>query len=169
MNRKIARNDVVWNKFAYLCNVVSRHFNTFCRFGKIVFFPTSFYSNRNDDSGPYVAIVSICIKVQNMKLSESFLQTPLAELSVKDFVSLMSEYKRGGEATSEKLFDEDAWISGYKSLAKYLHCSVPTVCRLVKSGKIDPAIRKIGATYWFDKKIIRDLMKVWWLGNSFLA
>ena len=87
-----------------------------------------------------------------MKLSESFLQTPLAELSVKDFVSLMSEYKRGGEATSEKLFDEDAWVSGYKSLAKYLHCSVPTVCRLVKSGKIDPAIRKIGATYWFDKK-----------------
>jgi len=43
-----------------------------------------------------------------MKLSESFLQTPLAELSVKDFVSLMSEYKREGEATSEKLFDEDA-------------------------------------------------------------
>ena len=95
-----------------------------------------------------------------MKLSESFLKTSLAELSVKDFVSLMSEYKAESEAATEKLFDDDAWISGYKSLAKYLHCSVPTVCRLVKSGKIDPAIRKIGATYWFDKKMIRDLMKV---------
>ncbi|MGP1437269.1 MAG: DUF3853 family protein [Phocaeicola sp.] len=95
-----------------------------------------------------------------MKLSESFLKTPLAELSVKDFVSLMSEYKAESETVSDKLFDDDAWISGYKSLAKYLHCSVPTVCRLVKSGKINPAIRKIGATYWFDKNIIRDLMKV---------
>lgn len=95
-----------------------------------------------------------------MKLSESFLKTPLAELSVKDFVSLMSEYKVESETASEKLFDDDAWISGYKSLAKYLHCSVPTVCRLVKSGKIDPAIRKIGATYWFDKTIIQNLMKV---------
>ena len=95
-----------------------------------------------------------------MKLSESFLQTPLSELSVKDIVSLMSEYKAESETSSEQLFDEDAWISGYKSLAKYLHCSVPTVCRLVKSGKIDPAIRKIGATYWFDKNMIRDLMKV---------
>ena len=95
-----------------------------------------------------------------MKLSESFLQTPLSELSVKDFVSLMSEYKAESETSSEQLFDEDAWISGYKSLAKYLHCSVPTACRLVKSGKIDPAIRKIGATYWFDKNMIRDLMKV---------
>ncbi len=95
-----------------------------------------------------------------MKLSESFLKTPLAELSVKDFVSLMSEYKSESEVTSKKLFDEDVWISGYKSLAMYLHCSVPTVCRLVKSGKINPAIRKIGATYWFDKNMIRDLMKV---------
>lgn len=95
-----------------------------------------------------------------MKLSESLLQTPLAELSVKDFVSLMSECKGESETTSEKLFDEDAWISGYKSLAKYLHCSVPTMCRLVKSGKFDPAIRKIGATYWFDKNMIRNLMKI---------
>lgn len=94
-----------------------------------------------------------------MKLSESFLKTPLAELSVKDFVSLMSECKAESE-TADKLFDDDAWISGYKSLAKYLHCSVPTVCRLVKSGKINPAIRKIGATYWFDKNMIRNLMKI---------
>ena len=46
------------------------------------------------------------------------------------------------------------------STAKYLHCSVPTVCRLVKTGKINPAIKKIGATYWFNKNMIRDLMKV---------
>ncbi|MDU2330222.1 MAG: DUF3853 family protein [Prevotella bivia] len=62
--------------------------------------------------------------------------------------------------SSEQLFDEDVWVSGYKNLAKYLHCSVPTVCRLVKTGKINPAIKKIGATYWFNKNMIRDLMKV---------
>ena len=95
-----------------------------------------------------------------MKLSESFLQTPLAELSVKDFVNLLNEYRNGEASVPEQLFDEDVWLAGYKNLAKYLHCSVPTVCRLVKSGKIDPAIRKIGATYWFDKNMIRDLMKV---------
>ena len=95
-----------------------------------------------------------------MKLSETLLQTPLAELSVKDFVALMDTYKNGGNATSEHLFNEETWLSGYKALAKYLNCSVPTVCRLVKSGKIDPAIRKVGATYWFDKSMICNLMKV---------
>lgn len=95
-----------------------------------------------------------------MKLSETLLQTPLAELSVKDFVALMDTYKNGGNATSEHLFNEDTWLSGYKALAKYLNCSVPTVCRLVKSGKLDPAIRKVGATYWFDKSMICNLMKV---------
>lgn len=96
-----------------------------------------------------------------MELSESFLQTPLAQLSVKDFVSLLKEYQGSYKTSSEQLFDEESWVSGYKNLAKYLHCSVPTVCRLVKSGKIDPAIRRIGATCWFDKNKIRDLMKVW--------
>ena len=95
-----------------------------------------------------------------MELSETLLQTPLAELSVKDFVALMDSYKNGGNATSEHLFNEETWLSGYKALAKYLNCSVPTVCRLVKSGKIDPAIRKVGATYWFDKSMICNLMKV---------
>lgn len=95
-----------------------------------------------------------------MELSESLLKTPLAELSVKDFVSLLKEYQGSYETSSEQLFDEDVWVSGYKNLAKYLHCSVPTVCRLVKTGKINPAIRKIGATYWFNKNMIRDLMKV---------
>ena len=84
----------------------------------------------------------------------------MAELSVKDFVSLLKEYQGSYETSSEQLFDEDVWVSGYKNLAKYLYCSVPTVCRLVKTGKIDPAIRKIGATFWFNKKMIRDLMKV---------
>ncbi len=95
-----------------------------------------------------------------MELSESLLKTPLAELSVKDFVSLLKEYQGSYETSSEQLFDEDVWVSGYKNLAKYLHCSVPTVCRLVKTGKINPAIKKIGATYWFNKNMIRDLMKV---------
>lgn len=95
-----------------------------------------------------------------MELSESFLQTPLAELSVKDFVNLLKEYRSIEDTTSEQLFNEESWVSGYKNLAKYLHCSVPTVCRLVKSGKIDPAIRKIGATCWFDKNMIRNLMKI---------
>ena len=44
--------------------------------------------------------------------------------------------------------------------AKYLHYSVPTVCRLVKSGKIEAATRRIGATYWFDKRTIKQLMRI---------
>ena len=46
-----------------------------------------------------------------MELSETLLQTPLAELSVKDFVALMDSYKNGDNATSEHLFDEETWLS----------------------------------------------------------
>ena len=60
-----------------------------------------------------------------MELSESFLQTPLAQLSVKDFVNLMNEYRSSDDTTaSEYLFDEDIWLTGYKNLAKYLHLSL---------------------------------------------
>ena len=91
-----------------------------------------------------------------MELSESFLNPPLAELSVKDFVSLLKEYQGSYETSSEQLFDEDVWVSGYKNLAKYLYCSVPTVCRLVKTGKNDTVIRKIAPPFSFNKKIIPD-------------
>ena len=94
-----------------------------------------------------------------MELSETFLQTPLAEWTVRDFVSLMETYRNEDRPSSDHLFDEETWISGYKALAKYLNCSVPTICRLVKSGKIDAAIRRVGATYWFDKNMISNLLK----------
>ena len=85
-----------------------------------------------------------------MELTQSLLETQLAQLSVKDFVELMNTYNKSYEGnTSNELFDEDSWLSGYKSLAKFLKCSVPTVCRIVKSGKIDSAMRKVGGTYWF--------------------
>ncbi len=96
-----------------------------------------------------------------MELTESLLETPLAQLSVKDFVELMNTYNKSYEGnTSNELFDEDSWLSGYKSLAKFLKCSVPTVCRIVKSGKIDSAMRKVGGTYWFNKSIVGTLLKV---------
>ena len=60
--------------------------------------------------------------------------------------------------TKEQLFDEEVWLSGYKSLAKFLNCSVPTVCRIVKSGKIDSATKKVGGTYWFNKALISSLI-----------
>ena len=88
-----------------------------------------------------------------MKLSESFLQNSFGGAISKGFrFSYVRVQKRGAKLRQKNFLMKNAWVSGYKSLAKYLHCSVPTVCRLVKSGKIDPAIRKIGATYWFDKK-----------------
>ena len=99
-------------------------------------------------------IINLCIKVKNMELTQSLLETPLAQLSVKDFVELMNTYNKSYEGnTSNELFD-------YKSLAKFLKCSVPTVCRIVKSGKIDSAMRKVGGTYWFNKNMVRNLMKV---------
>lgn len=96
-----------------------------------------------------------------MELTQSLLETPLAHLSVKDFVELMNTYNKSYEGnTSNELFDEDSWLSGYKSLAKFLKCSVPTVCRIVKSGKIDSAMRKVGGTYWFNKNMVGTLLKV---------
>lgn len=95
-----------------------------------------------------------------MELSEAFLKTPLSKLSVQEFINLMNTCNKSEQQKPEFLFEESTWLSGYKALATYLHCSIPTVCRLVKSGKIDAATRKIGASYWFDKNMIRDLMKV---------
>ena len=105
-----------------------------------------------------------------MELTQSLLETPLAQLSVKDFVELMNTYNKSYEGnTSNELFDEDSWLSGYKSLAKFLKCSVPTVCRIVKSGKIDSAMRKVGGTYWFNKSIVGTLLKVEAKSESYKA
>lgn len=93
-----------------------------------------------------------------MEISETLLSTPLAQLSVKDFVTLLEAYRENSKFTKEQLFDEEVWVSGYKSLAKFLNCSVPTVCRIVKSGKLDAATRKVGGTYWFNKVLINNLI-----------
>lgn len=95
-----------------------------------------------------------------MEISETLLSTPLAQLSVKDFVTLLEAYRENSKFTKEQLFDEEVWVSGYKSLAKFLNCSVPTVCRIVKSGKIDLATKKVGGTYWFNKVLINNLIGV---------
>ena len=49
-----------------------------------------------------------------MELTQSLLETPLAQLSMKDFVELMNTYNKSYEGnTSNELFDEDSWLSGY--------------------------------------------------------
>lgn len=79
-----------------------------------------------------------------MEIWETLLSTPLAQLSVKDFVTLLEAYRENSKFMKEQLFDEEVWLSGYKSLAKFLNCSVPTVCRIVKSGKLDALQEKLG-------------------------
>lgn len=95
-----------------------------------------------------------------MEISETLLSTPLAQLSVKDFVTLLEAYRENSKFMKEQLFDEEVWLSGYKSLAKFLNCSVPTVCRIVKSGKLDAATRKVGGIYWFNKSMLVHLLKL---------
>ena len=58
-----------------------------------------------------------------MEISETLLSTPLAQLSVKDFVTLLEAYRENSKFMKEQLFDEEVWLSGYKSLAKFLNCS----------------------------------------------
>ena len=95
-----------------------------------------------------------------MEISETLLSTPLTQLSVKDFDTLLEAYRENSKFMKEQLFDEEVWLSGYKSLAKFLNCSVPTVCRIVKSGKLDAATRKVGGTYWFNKSMLVHLLKL---------
>jgi len=98
-----------------------------------------------------------------MQLSEKLLDTPLADLSVRQLLSILNMQKEGViplEKKEEKLFDEEEWIRGWANLAKFCERSVPTVRHWYEEGKLDPATRRIGAFYVFDKKWIRENLSV---------
>jgi len=53
--------------------------------------------------------------------------------------------------------DTSEYIYGIRGLADYLGVSGPTAQKYVNSGKLDPAIRRVGKKYSFRKAIIDEL------------
>ena len=49
-----------------------------------------------------------------MEISETLLSTPLAQLSVKDFVTLLEAYRENSKFMKEQLFDEEVWFNRFR-------------------------------------------------------
>lgn len=50
------------------------------------------------------------------------------------------------------------FIHGIRGLADYLGVSIPTAQKYKDSGRLDPAIRKVGRQFNFDTKIVDEII-----------
>ena len=84
----------------------------------------------------------------------------LIEMTAEEFVTLIKEATE--EASSDNVrvrgnanLGDSLLLRGYKELAAYLKCSVPTACRMVTRGDIKtPAIIRSGKTLLFDPELV---------------
>jgi len=93
-------------------------------------------------------------------MTESLLKTRLVDMTGEELVSLIREATEEGAINNVRT-DIDSnkavytFLRGYKELAAYLKCSVPTVCRMVTRGDIrKPAIIRSGKTLLFIPDIV---------------
>lgn len=90
----------------------------------------------------------------------------LIEMTAEEFVTLIKEATEGvscdnvhvgvGADNGQKYL-----LRGYKELAAYLKCSVPTACRMVTRGDIKtPAIIRSRKTLLFDPELVLKQLAV---------
>ena len=100
-------------------------------------------------------------------MTDSLLKTRLVDMTGEELVSLIREATEEGAINNVRANVDSnktaySFLRGYKELAAYLKCSVPTVCRMVTRGDIrKPAIIRSGKTLLFVPEIvIRQLAEV---------
>lgn len=94
-------------------------------------------------------------------MTESLLKTRLVDMTGEELVALIKEAKEGASNDNNVRVRGDAnlgnslLLRGYKELAAYLKCSVPTACRMVSRGDIKtPAVIRSGKTLLFDPELV---------------
>lgn len=84
----------------------------------------------------------------------------LIEMTGEELVALIKEATEGTSSDNVRAWGDanlgdSALLRGYKELATYLKCSVPTACRMVTRGDIKtPAIIRSGKTLLFDPELV---------------
>lgn len=91
-----------------------------------------------------------------MQFTEQQLNTPVSSLTIGDLLKILG---KTGNTNKDDFFDKEEWICGSQALAKFIHCSKPTISRLVKRGVFDGAYIRSGNVYWFDRAKIKKMLE----------
>lgn len=84
----------------------------------------------------------------------------LIEMTGEELVELIKEATEGASSDNVRVrgdanLGNSLLLRGYKELAAYLKCSVPTACRMVARGDIKtPAVIRSGKTLLFDPELV---------------
>lgn len=80
---------------------------------------------------------------------------PLFSLTVSEFQEMLS----GGSNKQEvPQAQDEQFVYGYAGGAKLFNCSKPTFYRILKSGRIAPAVKQIGKKIIIDKMMALELI-----------
>lgn len=94
-----------------------------------------------------------------MKLN-NLLNRKLMDMTGEEFVALIKKATEGASSDNvrgwgDANLGDSVLLRGYKELAAYLKCSVPTACRMVSRGDIrTPAIIRSEKTLLFDSELV---------------
>lgn len=82
---------------------------------------------------------------------------PLFSLTVGEFIQLQNSHITPILSPATKNINGDKYAYGYEGGMKLFHCSKPTFYRILKSGKISPAIKQIGRKIIIDTELALEL------------
>lgn len=79
--------------------------------------------------------------------------TPIAMLTVGQLREVLNIPQSQKKENTEKKY-----VYGIGGIAKLIGCSMPTACRIKKSGKLDAAIKQIGRKIIVDAQLALDIL-----------
>jgi len=88
---------------------------------------------------------------------------PIWQLSIDDFRKILREefekfLHENSNWNEEK--NEKKYIYGLSGIAQLLNCSIPTACRIKRSGILDEAITQLGRKIMVDSNLALSIIKV---------
>lgn len=93
-------------------------------------------------------------------MDEKLMKTRVMDMTGEELVALIKEANEGSSSDNVRVrgdanLGDSHLLRGYKELAAYLKCSVPTACRMVSRGDIrTPAIIRSEKTLLFDSELV---------------
>ncbi len=92
-----------------------------------------------------------------MKIDE-LMSKPVWQMTGEELMFLQNHNARPDEAPPQPIVDiSKKYVYGLPRIARLFGCSIPTACRIKRSGKIDRAVTQIGRKIIVDADLALEL------------
>ena len=98
--------------------------------------------------------------LEEAEKTKETLNKRIIDMTVGEFLEVLINASKSPLFESDTKQEESQFVYGAKGAAQFYNCSIATINRMIKSGKLNKAMHRVGRNLAFSKSKLLEISKV---------